>query len=198
MADLTTATNTALLEGLKAGDRTLWQSYVDRYRPLIVSTGVRMGLRGDEAEDVAQVSLLEFSTGSREVTYDRSKGKLRSSLFGIVRNQIRQWIKRDREKSPPVGGTAAGELIDEIETNDDLEKIWDDEWQQAILKQCLVEIRREVHPDTFEAFRRFAVEGQSAKQVADALETTTNAVFLAKRRILARIRELTPLMGEIW
>ncbi len=44
-------------------------------------------------------------------------------------------------------------------------------------------------PTTWEAFRRFAIEGLPAAQVAAELGLTVNAVTLAKSRILKRLRE---------
>ena len=76
-----------------------------------------------------------------------------------------------------------------VEHDQSQQEAWDCEWRDAILKQCLNEIRNEVKSPTFEAFTLFACEGWPAEQVAARLNITTNAVFGAKRRVLARIRE---------
>jgi RNA polymerase sigma-70 factor (ECF subfamily) len=44
-------------------------------------------------------------------------------------------------------------------------------------------------PATWEAFRRFALEGIPAAQVAAELGLTVNAVTLAKSRVLKRLRK---------
>ena len=50
-----------------------------------------------------------------------------------------------------------------------------------------------VHPDfnssTWEAFRRFAVDGLPAAVVAEELGLSVNAILQAKSRILKRLRE---------
>lgn len=87
-----TVTSTALLAGLAdPANRTVWEQFVERYRPLLVRYACRVGLSPEDAEDVAQASLLAFSTDFREGVYDRSLGRLRSWLFGIVQNRVRSF-----------------------------------------------------------------------------------------------------------
>jgi len=42
------------------------------------------------------------------------------------------------------------------------------------------------HAEDLEAFRRFALDGNPADQVAAELGITVNAVFIAKSRVLSR------------
>lgn len=194
---LTTCTSTALLEGLKRGDSRVWDLYVERYRPLILGYARRLRLGPEDAEDLAQVALLEFSAAYRQGKYDRDRGRLRSWLFGIVHRQILSW--RRKHASPGrLGQTEASDLWQKLEAEGEMEKAWESEWREAVIRQCLLEVRREVEPQTFEAFERFAVHGRSAEQVAQELHTTANAVFLAKRRVLRRLREILPLMEDLW
>lgn len=196
---LLTRTHTSLLEGLRdPADQTRWRQYVDRYRPLILGYATRLGLDPSEAEDVAQNVLLEFSKGYRAGRYDRDKGRLRQWLFGIVHHQVRNWQRRRRDREVQVQGAATTDFFAALPEPSELEDLWEREWQQEVLKQCFLEIQREVKPETFRAFHRFAVEGCASEQVAEELGMSRNAVFSAKRRVLARLRELRPLMDEIW
>lgn len=67
-----------------------------------------------------------------------------------------------------------------------------------MIRQCIEEASRQFRPETLQAFRRFVIEARPAEEVARELDTTANAVFLAKHRILKRTRELLPLMEDIW
>lgn len=186
-----TVTSTALLQGLRDGDRSVWRLYVERYRPLIVGFGRRAGLADDDAEDFAQTTLLAFSRAYCDGRFDREKGRLRSWLFGIARNTLRTHL---RKPAPARDGASA----DALPAPDDVEALWDREWREAILRDCMEQLRREVRPETFEAFRRFALEDEPADEVARSLGTTPNAVYLAKKRLLARLRELLPVMEDVW
>lgn len=191
-ATLDTVTSTTLLEGLRdPANRTLWQAWVERYRPVVVRTAGRLGLSADDAEDVAQNALLAFSEAYRAGRYDRGRGRLRSWLFGFVHNHVR----RVR------GARAEAVIVDEgpePAAPDELEAAWRDEWQAAVLRECLDVLRREVEPATFGAFELFVLRELPARDVARRLELSENAVYGAKRRCLRRLRELEPLMEEIF
>lgn len=195
---LETATSTSLLEGLAdARNTAVWQAFVDRYRPLILRFVLRLGLRRDDAEDVAQATLMGFSESYRAGRYDRDRGRLRAWLFGIARNELNDWRARPRrEVQVPDGDDTA--IFDRLSADDELENVWNREWRGAVLRQCLQEVSRELKPQTVEAFTLFGIEGQSAEAVAERLGITANAVWLAKRRVLERIRNVVPMMEEIW
>ena len=66
-----------------------------------------------------------------------------------------------------------------------------------MLRQCLLEVSLEVEPKTFRAFELFARQGKPARDVANELGISENAVFGAKRRVLRRVRELLPKIEEV-
>ena len=197
---VSSVTSTYLLEGLKdPANQTVWQQYVDRYRPLILRYARRLGLDEVDGEDAAQQALLAFCEAYRQGRYERGKGRLRDWLFGIARNQIRNYQRRQHGRevqvaTPPEQTDFFVHQADEKEWED----IWEQEWRDAVLRQCLEEARREVGEKTFAAFELFASQGWPARKVAEHLGLTANAVFIAKHRILRRVRELLPTMEEVW
>ena len=195
-----TATNTSLLDGLRdPTNRTVWQGFVERYRPLIERFALRRGFDEADAQDVAQQTLIAFCIAYQEGKYDRDKGRLRFWLFGIARNQIRTLRKRPRREVQTTDETSQTGLINRIPDDDsDMEKHWDEEWRAAVLRQCLDEVRREFDAKSIEAFELFAWKGLPAQQVGECLGLTPNAVFIVKHRIMKRIKELLPAMEEIW
>jgi RNA polymerase sigma-70 factor (ECF subfamily) len=44
-------------------------------------------------------------------------------------------------------------------------------------------------PATWQAFRRYVLEGEPAARVAEALDLSLNSVLLAKSRVLKRLRQ---------
>jgi RNA polymerase sigma-70 factor (ECF subfamily) len=196
---VTTVTNTVLLEGLRGdGASSTWQQYVDRYRPMIVRYARRLGASEADAEDIAQHTLIAFSAAFRDGKYDRGQGRLRDWLFGIARNQSMNWFRRQRRREVQiVDAPDSTGYFARIGEPDDLERVWNEEWSDAILRVCLERVRQEVKPVTYEAFELFALRGWPAERVADELGITENAVFGAKRRVLARIRELKPNVDDV-
>ncbi len=197
---LTTLTSTTLLEGLKAPDnQTVWRQYTERYQPMLVRFGRRMGLATQDAEDVAQQTLLAFCESYRLGKYDRQKGRLRDWLFGIARNQLRAWRRKQPVHEVRIADAGSGtDFLQRIDDDNQLDALWEQEWRDAVLRRCLEIVRGEVDAKSFDAFQLFASQGLPAAEVAERLGMTANAVFIAKHRILKRIRELLPLLEETW
>jgi len=197
---VSSVTSTYLLEGLKdPANQTVWQQYVDRYRPLILRYAQRLGLDEADGEDAAQQALLAFCEAYRQGKYERGKGRLRDWLFGIARNQIRNYQRRQPQRQGQMAAAPGRtDFFDQQPDEKQHEDIWEQEWRDAVLRQCLLKVRSEVGEKMFAAFELFASQGWSAQKVAEHLGLTANAVFIAKHRILRRIRELFPTMEEVW
>jgi len=199
-AFLQTVTSTAILEGLKEpGNSAVWSEFDNRYRPMIVRYARRFGLSDQDAQDAAQQTLIAFCDSYRQGKYDRDKGRLRIWLFGIARNQILNTRRKRKGREVQIpDASQATHFFDKIEDEDQLQQAWDEEWRQAVLRQCLEAVRKEFDGKTVEAFELFAWKGVPAQKVAEQLGMTANAVFLVKHRVMKRIRELLPTMEEIW
>lgn len=197
---LRTTTSTALLEGLKdAANQTVWAEYVGRYRPLLVAWCRRVGLPHTDAEDVAQDALLEFAAGYRAGRYDPDRGRLRGWLYGIAHNTLRRWRQyKSRRGAGLAAPGAAADALAQIADEDRLGALWEEEWRRAILRRCLEEVALDVAPQTMAAFDLFACQGLPAAAVAARLCITENAVFIAKHRVLRRMREIQVQLNDTW
>jgi len=194
-------TTSHLLDGLRdPSNQAIWSAYVERYRPMMIQYGIRLGLSATDAEDAAQLSLIEFCTAYQADKYDRTRGRLRDWLFGIARNQVLNYRRRQVNRGPMLigDGSSGTDFFHALPDEDSLTQVWEEEWRQAVMQQCLATVRAEVEPRTFEIFELFAMQGLAAEVVAERLGVTANAVFGAKRRILRRIRELLPQLQAEW
>ena len=183
MAWLTTAT---VLQNLRDFDnREAWSSFADRFRQPVVSFARSMGLHQADAEDAAQETLLAFAEAYRRGQYDPAKGRLSKFLFGIAYRQALR-ARRVGAQVAPVGTTVWAQVPHE----QDASGIWDTEWEQSLLDECLRQVRSEFEPATFRAFELTVREGLDAAEAARQLDVPVKSVYNAKHRILKRIREL--------
>jgi RNA polymerase sigma-70 factor (ECF subfamily) len=60
---------------------------------------------------------------------------------------------------------------------------------QILYRRALELVRRDFEDSSWQAFWRVVIDGQKPRDVADELKITSNAVYLAKARVLARLRE---------
>ncbi|HWL93524.1 MAG TPA: RNA polymerase sigma factor [Phycisphaerae bacterium] len=184
-------TTTTVLHDLRDFEnRAAWDRFDSRFRRPIVNFAVSVGLAPSDAEDVAQESLLTFAEAYRGGRYERTRGRLSQWLFGIAYrkalDQRRRSARGAGSGSSEVNLWMAENLPDETAAT----VSWDREWEQALLEQCLEQVRREVEPSTYRAFELVVRENQDAAEAAAVLGVNIKLVYNAKHRILKRIREL--------
>jgi len=68
-------------------------------------------------------------------------------------------------------------------------QIWNREHDRHVLRQLLALVEPHFAPNTWKAFCRVALDGARADVVARELEISLNAVFIAKSRVLSRLRQ---------
>jgi RNA polymerase sigma-70 factor (ECF subfamily) len=69
------------------------------------------------------------------------------------------------------------------------EAIWDGEYERRLLEYGAERIRGEFREPTWQAFWRTSVDGIAARDVAQELQIEVGAVYTAKSRVLARLKE---------
>ncbi|MDM7998830.1 MAG: sigma-70 family RNA polymerase sigma factor [Dehalococcoidia bacterium] len=193
-----TTTSTSLLAGLHdRGNERAWGEFDARYHPLLISFGRRLGLAEHDAYDAAQETLLAFAEAYRQGRYDREKGRLRTWLYGIATNKIRDLQRR---RAREIVGDAADRtgLMEQIPDEHTMSEAWEAEWQAAVLAACTEEVRHQVEASTMQAFELFVLKGRPGEEVAQHLGISRDAVFKAKRRVLTRMREVYDRLQADW
>lgn len=185
-------TTSAILARLHdPGDQAIWQTFHERFRPPLLSFARKLGLGDEAAEDVAQEALLAFASAYRSGGYDPARGRLSSWLFGIAYRQaalaLRKQIREHRRRDARGGHTS---FWGAVPAEADASAVWDQEWQQATVQQCLRQLQAEMSDATYRAFYRIVYDNQPPEQVATELNMTRNAVYVAKHRALKRLGEL--------
>ncbi len=191
-----TTTNTILLDGLHESDEAVWREFDQRYRPVLEGFARKLGLPHEDARDAAQETLTQFVCDYRADKFDRSRGRLRSWLFGIARHRILD-SRRARAGRREWRGDS---LLAELPGGEDAQAVWEEEWRAALLRQAMRELRdgSKIDPRTIRAFECFAYENRPAAQVATELGMTVDEVYVAKSRVLQRLRRIIDELNETW
>ena len=69
-----------------------------------------------------------------------------------------------------------------------MSQLWNQQHDLHVAQQLLRRVESDFSVQTWAAFTRVAIDGQRADAVAVELEISTNAVFIAKSRVLSRLR----------
>jgi RNA polymerase sigma-70 factor, ECF subfamily len=183
-------TSVSLLDRLRAArpDDPDWLRLEEIYQPLIRRWLGRVPGLGDESADLTQEVFLVMVRDIPRFER-RREGSFRAWVRLITVNVLRNHRKRQFRKRA-VGMDACDAFLDGLaEPNSELAREWDLDHDRHIFQKLQTIVQPAFAPATWEAFRRFAIEGLPAAQVATELGLTVNAVTLAKSRILKRLRE---------
>ena len=185
------ATSPSLLDRLyDNSDPDAWQRLLDLYEPLIRGWLRRHGVRTTDADDLVQEVLAVVVRRFPDFQHNRRIGAFRAWLRTITVNVTRDFWKSGRCRPVAPGGSDFGGYLDQLADPDNpLSREWEREHDLHVARRLLDLIRPEFWDSTWEAFRRVALDGAAADTVAAELGMTVNAVFVAKSKVLARLRE---------
>src|SRR5262249_40880116 len=184
-----TPTSVSWLDRLKGArpEASDWHRLQAIYRPLIRRWLARVPGLGDEADDLAQDVFLVVARGAPRFQR-RREGSFRAWLRRVTVTRARGHWRR-RRRRPAVGLDPALGFLDRLEAPDgDLAREWDRDHDRHVFDRLLAIVQPDFQATTWEAFRRFALDGVPAARVAEELGLTENAVLQAASRILKRLR----------
>ena len=173
-----------------AENQQAWSQFVDIYAPLIHRFAQRSGLQDADAADLTQDVLQSVHDAIGRLDYDPQRGTFRSWLFTIARNRIKNFLKRQSRHPRGTGDTKIKQALEnQPAAADELESCWDEDYEQRIFHWAADQIRPEFQERSWQAFWQTAVAGEPTKQVAATLSMSLGAVYVAKSRVLARLKE---------
>ena len=179
-------------------DGAAWSHFVELYAPLIYGFARKDGLQDADAADLTQDVLRVVSVAVKRLDYDPQRGTFRGWLFTIVRNKLRNFRVAASRHGRGSGDTDTQNLLQEQPAREEDEAaLWEQDYQRRIFAWAAAQVRRDFQDSSWQAFWQTAVEGKSGKETAKALGITVAAVYLAKSRVMARLKEeIEQLRGE--
>jgi RNA polymerase sigma-70 factor (ECF subfamily) len=173
-----------------ARDGLAWSEFVEIYAPLVYGFACRHGLQDADAADLTQEVLRAVSTGIRTFDYDPQHGSFRAWLFTVVRNKLRNFLSRHRPPDQASGGSDVHNLLSELPAREaDAAETWDRDYERQLFTWAAGQVRQDFQGTTWQAFWQTAVEGKTGQDVARELGMSVAAVYLAKGRVLVRLKE---------
>jgi RNA polymerase sigma-70 factor (ECF subfamily) len=196
MADFPLTRASLLVRLRDPQDDAAWRDFVDLYAPLVYGYARKQGLQEADAADLCQEVLGAVAGSVNRLDYDPARGAFRNWLFTIVRRKLSNWRRKTRHNPPENSDNSAQKFLEQYPEPEASETAWDAEWEQRLFAWACAEVRRTVNPKTWQAFWMTAVDAQPGKQVAADLGLTVAAVYLARSRVSARLRELVQSVQE--
>jgi RNA polymerase sigma-70 factor (ECF subfamily) len=142
-----------------------------------------------DLENLSQEVLLSVVKHLPGFQHSGHRGAFRSWLRTIVCSLTADyWRAQDAGTQAQGGSGATGALQQIADPDSALNRQWDEEHDRYVLHRLLDLVAEEFEPVTLRAFRRLALDGVRGAEVAQELGQSVAAVYMAKSRVLARIR----------
>lgn len=185
--ELPSTITSSLLQGVRELDHGAWERMVNLYYPMLYGWCRRSGLQPDDAADVCQNVLRSVATSLHNFRREQTGDTFRGWLRRITQRRIIEFRQRLGRRPEAIGGSNAqnrlAELVDEYACSSESGT------EVEFLHGLLELVRNEFENQTWMAFWKTTVDGESAADAAADLNMTRNAVYLAKSRVLRRLRE---------
>lgn len=192
-------TSNTWLQSLKTGDphASGWHYLLESYGPFVRKILIRKGLQPASADDVAQNVMTIVAKKLPDFERQRS-GSFRTWLRGITVNCLRDYLKSQQYRSRAAGGSEMLELANAMEdSKSEFTMLWNQRHARHVLDELLKAVAPEFSPKTIAAFRHLAIDDQPVDDVAEQLEMSPNACFIARSRVLKRLKVvLREVFGE--
>ena len=191
LSNPTGSASSSLIRLVKTRDPEAWQRLAKMFGPVVYGWARQSGLQASDAADVMQEVFRSVSTGIEAFERKTPGDSFRGWLWTITRNKIRDHFRNQADRPQGIGGSDAQQLVAQIPEvpPDDASLTGGGSTIAYIARQSLETVRAEFEPRTWQAFWRVAVEDQPPAEVAAALEMSVASVYVAKSRVLKRLRE---------
>jgi RNA polymerase sigma-70 factor (ECF subfamily) len=166
-----------------------WDDFFRRYWPFLFSVARQRGCTEHTAEEIVQEAMVAVFRQRDVFRYDPERGRFRDWLLTIVRNLIARHRRQPAARLHAVADDAPA--LAELEAGEaEPDAAWETAFEETLLATLLDTVRREVAPESYQAFELLVLHELSGREVARVTGLSRNAAYLARKRGLSRLREL--------
>lgn len=185
------ATRQTLIVKLRdPADASAWREFTAIYRPLVYRLARRRGLQDADAHDLCQEVFGAVARSIDRYDPDPARGSFRGWLSRIARNLLINALTRPAHRLRGSGSTSVREVLESQPADDpSASAILEAEYRRQAFQWAAESVRAEVAPATWNAFWITAVDGRSPAEAAAELEISVGSVYVARSRVLARLRD---------
>ena len=184
-------TSLSLLDQLRTStDNAAWDRLNRMFEPLVRKWLIKYDVQPTDVDDLAQEVLLAVSKDISTFEHNGRAGAFRAWLRGILVNRLRNfWRSRDRNPTANAGPDLDSRLQELHDPASPITLVWNKEHDEHVLRTLMTLVEPHFEGTTWAAFRKVTVEGVKPNVAAEELGISLNAVFIAKSRVLSRLRQ---------
>ena len=193
----TASTRPSLLVRIRnTSDTEAWTMFTQIYGPLIQRFASRHGLQDADAADLTQEVLGQVAKAIARFQYDPQIGRFRSWLFTVAQHTLNRMRSRLSREPVGTGDSAIFRSLNNLPAALD-STFWSEYYEMQLFDWAVSQVRPKCQEVTWNAFWMTAVEGRPAQDVADELSLSIGSVYVAKNRVIKRLKtKIAQVDGE--
>lgn len=176
-------------------DAAAWELFVESYGPLITRYCRRHGLQDADAVDVSQDVLTKFVQAVRTFEYQPARGRFRDWLGALVRSRLAEFFARRGRAAVGVGEDSGAGRLNQCPAGT-VPAEWPVQFHDHLLRLAMERARCDFEPQNWRAFELAWIENRPVAEVARILSITVSTVYVAKFRVLERLRKEVLMLAE--
>lgn len=186
-------------------DAAAWQEFVDIYQPLIFRIARSRGLQEADAFDTTQEVLARVAKAINRWNPDPECGSFRGWIGRITRNLVVEFLRSSNRLPVTSDDSTIGRLVQQTPQRSRETDLYDLEHERQVFAWAARKVEQQFQPRTWQAFWQTAVQHHPVQYVADELNLSCGAVYIARSRVMARLKQVVqthlgenaPLTGEV-
>jgi len=187
------STSSSLLNRSMQEDPVAWARLVSLYGPLVYCWCRKWGMQPADAENIGQETFLKVVRKIKSFNAAQAGASFRGWIYRIAHRSLVDYVRKQKAEMSGVGGSDGQTRLLQVESeyprDDGSESTCTSEETSLLYSKAIELIRSEFSDRDWQAFFRVVVDGQDPCDIAEELDVSTNVVYLAKSRILRRLKQ---------
>jgi len=178
-------------------DALAWSQFMAIYEPVVYRLARRRGLQHADAEDLCQRVFMSVAKAVEDWEAKDDGPRFRIWLGRVTRNAILNAVTRVKPDQAS-GSSSVHERLLEIPDSDDMSTAMRNESRIEAFRWAARQVQAEFRATTWTMFNETTIRGRSIAEVAESLGSSNGAVYVARCRVMQRIKDKVNEVSDFW
>ena len=178
-------------------DALAWSQFMAIYEPVVYRLSRRRGLQHADAEDLCQQVFLSVARAVESWKSEQDGPRFRNWLARVTRNAILNAMTRTKPDRSS-GTSSVQDLLLDLPDSGNMTTAIMNESRMEAFRWAAQQIQPEFTESTWRMFHETTIGGRCVSEVSSELGCSTGAVYVARCRVMQRIKDKVNEVSDFW